>query len=61
MNKQNPNYMPEEVPASWKFELLGHAEKTIGDTTALDMFGVETQSWENGWPTTVRFMERKIS
>ncbi len=35
-------YHVPEVPANWKFELLGHAEKTLSDDPIFGMLGINT-------------------
>lgn len=53
MDDSNQYEMPEEVPASWKFELLGHAEKTLGESPIFDAFGINPNMSDMQYPDWV--------
>lgn len=53
MDQQDRYYMPEEVPASWKFELLGHAEKTLGESPILNMLDIDPNMPNKQYPDWV--------
>lgn len=44
-----------KVSPYWKFELVGHGEKTIGDDTFFEMLDIKQGRWENGWPVDKQY------
>lgn len=58
MGDQSKFYDVPEVPANWKFELVGHAEKTLGNDPIFGMLGIDTDISDCQYPDWVLPMGR---
>lgn len=53
MEDSSQFYHVPDVPASWNFELLGHAEKTLGDSPIFEVLGIDSSMSKHQYPNWV--------